>query len=298
LTDGLLAGVANAFRAGFNAVLPPDQTMQIELVGGADGVTAANQFEASAAPDGETALLVSGSAALAWQVGDPRAQFDVGHWLPIATAQVSGVLISGSQTGLRPGRLRLAVEVGASAALPAQLGLYLLGHGVQLVAAPDALRVLAHGDADAAFIVGSNVASRTIEAVMRGMVPLFSLGSLDNANQLQRDTFLPNIPTLPELLANASITPDPALLAAWRAVAAAARLDTALLLPWLTPANVVAWWRTACGDIAASGALPGDAAKGSVVWHTDPTGNFGLNAIITDTNTSLALHRWLANQPG
>ena len=47
-------------------------------IGSADGVTGANQFEARGAPDGQTVLLVPGQAAVAWMVGDPRAQFDVG----------------------------------------------------------------------------------------------------------------------------------------------------------------------------------------------------------------------------
>jgi hypothetical protein len=301
--DGPLAALARAFKSGLDEHLAPDQSVQIDHVGGADGVTAANQFEARVAPDGETALLVPGAAALAWLTGDPRAQFDIGHWLPITTSQVSGLVVVRDPSGLKPGHVRLGIEGSVAMALPAQLGLYLLGSLVdRLVSGSDALQTLANGDADVAFLRGSDVAARAQAALARNIVPLFALGSLDNGNQLQRDPFLPNVPVLPELIEQRAIRGDAALIGAWRSVAAAARLDVALLLPWLTPANVVAWWRASCSEIAASGfaatsAKPELGAAGNTVWHTDPTGNFGLNAIIADTTTSLALHRWLANQP-
>ncbi len=305
--DGRLAALARSFKSGFDSQLPPSQAVEIDQVGGADGVTAANQFEARIAPDGETSLLVSGAAALAWLVGDPRAQFDIGHWLPVTTGQVSGVVLVG-QTNMPPsGMLRLAIEDSPAFALPAQLGLYLLGSKVnKLVPSGDAIQSLAKGEADLAFLRGSDVAAR-LDAAVAGSAakatPLFGLGSLDDHSRLTPDVALPSIPTLPDLLMRQAMSVDPALLNAWRALAAASRLDTALLLPWLTPANVVAWWRAACSDMAASdmGPFTGQAARGVVggpQWHTDPTGNFGLNAIITDTTTSLALHRWLANQPG
>ncbi len=64
--------------------LPPGTQVHTEAVGGPDGVTGANQFEARTTPDGTTALLLPGSAALAWLVGDPRARFDAAHWMPAA----------------------------------------------------------------------------------------------------------------------------------------------------------------------------------------------------------------------
>ena len=110
------------------------------------------------------------------------------------------------------------------------------------------------------------------------------------------------MPTLPELLASRSGgTAAPALLTAWIATAAAARLEMALLLPWLTPAGTVAWWRGACGEIALPTQLhtsdPESAATGSRTLRTDPTANFGVSALVIDSATSLALHRWMIDQP-
>ena len=282
-------------------LVPPDRALQIRHIGGSDGVTAANQFEARIQPDGQTALLVPGAAAMAWLRGDPRAQFDVGHWLPVATALVSGVLIM-RNGGVPAGSLRLAVEGDATLALPALLGLDLVGETAgKLIVCEDALAELRLGHADAAFLRGDATGARLAMARAAGMQALFTLGNLDPANQLQRDPFLPDVPTLPELLFARPQSPPDALLAAWHAAAAASRLDMALLLPWLTPPGLVAWWRGVCGQIGMphqqDPARPELGATASRVWRTDPNGNFGLTAIVVDGATSLALHRWMTTQP-
>jgi hypothetical protein len=293
--DGALSAIARELKARLDTLLRPNQLLQIDLVGGQDGVTAANQFEANVAPDGETALMVSGAAALAWLQADQRAQFDIGHWLPLATAQVSGVVFS-TDSGLKHGPvLRLVVETTAASVLSAQLGLHILGRNVtSIVTSGDPIRALAEGRADLAFLVGQDTKHRAFEAIALGMKPVFTLGSLDTANQIIRDPNLPNLPTLLDVLADHQITADPALLAAWRCLSAASRLEVAVLLPWLTPADLVAWWRMAVQEIQLRNLL-GEAER--VVWHTDPTDNFGLTAMIADTQASLALHRWLASLP-
>ena len=40
-----------------------------------------------------TVLLAPGEAALAWMVGDPRAQFDVGHWVPVMAGTASAIVV-------------------------------------------------------------------------------------------------------------------------------------------------------------------------------------------------------------
>ena len=297
--DGPLAPYAAALVSGLNQQLPPTQPVHVRQSGGSDGVTAANQFEASALPDGRTVLLVSGAAAMAWLRGDPRAQFDVGHWLPVATALVSCLVLARSMPAAGD-RLRLAVEGDPTLALPAQLGLYLLGlEAVRLVPVEDAVAAVQRGDADLAYVRGPRTAARMAQA--RGLVPMFTFGSPDQNNNLLRDPFLPGVSTLPELLESHSGRLIPkALLIGWHATAAAARLEMALLLPWLTPPGSVAWWREACGDISMpqqqDAAHPELGAVGSRLWRNDPNANFGITPIVVDSTTSLALHRWMVDQ--
>ncbi len=79
---------------GLGRALPPGTAVRKDVVGGVDGVTAANQFEARTVPDGGTALLLPGSAAMAWLVGDPRARFDAGHWVPALAGVTPGLVVS------------------------------------------------------------------------------------------------------------------------------------------------------------------------------------------------------------
>jgi hypothetical protein len=300
--DGPLSPYARAIADGLDQRLPATQAVRIRPSGGADGVTAANQFEASELPDGHATLMVSGAAAMAWLRGDPRAQYDIGHWLPVLTSLVSGVVLAGPPSHLRNDTL-LAFEGDAGMVLPAVLGLDLIGvPRIRVVQVDDAAAALQRQEVDVAFLRGERTADRMEQATAAGGVPLFSLGDLDSANQLQRDPFLPHVPILPELLASRADRHIPsALLTAWNASAAAARLEMALLLPWLTPAGTVSWWRGACGDIALPSPLnaaePEHAATANRVLRTDPTANFGIAALAIDSATSLALHRWMIDQP-
>ena len=109
--------------------LPLTAPLRQDPVGGADGVTAANQFEARTTPDGATALLLPGSAALLWLVGDPRAKFDVAHWVPGLAGIGSGVIASRLPLGrLAAGTpVRFAASTPNGPELPGLLAIELLG---------------------------------------------------------------------------------------------------------------------------------------------------------------------------
>jgi hypothetical protein len=280
--NGPLAAWAQIVQTVIKRLQPGELPLQVSHVGGADGVTAANQFEARTAPDGRTALLISGQPAIAWLVGDPRAQFDAGHWLPIATGLSSGVVLRQSPVQPKSGRLRLAVS-----------GLSLLGMGAgEVTTMPDPAAALRQGLADVAFVHGPNAVEPARLAITHGASALFSLGSHDDDGNLVRDRQLPEVPTLPELMAALPPTPvSAALTTAWRATAAAAQVEFALLLPWLTPSGTVAWWRKAAAQIAQEIRAP----DGTLQICTDPTQGFGVSDISVDAATSLALRRWLAS---
>src|SRR6185437_5273353 len=110
-SDGALNHWADALQPALEQSLPADTSIRRLEVGGADGVTGANQFEVRGVPDGMTVMLVPGQAALAWMVGDPRAQFDVGHWVPVVAGTTPAIVV-GKQTVLRD---IAAVRIGAAA---------------------------------------------------------------------------------------------------------------------------------------------------------------------------------------
>ena len=248
-------------------------------VGGVDGVTGANQFEARVSPDGGTALLLPGSAAMAWLVGDPRAQFDAARWLPAWAGLASAVLVS--RVPLSPGStLRVGGARPAGPTLPALLALDMLG--ITVVSSPD-------NAADAVFHSGQG--ARVAAKAQRGMVPVLTLGTIDSAGSWLRDPAFPTVPTVLEAVSRHS-TPLP-MLAALRAASAAAMLDAALVLPQLSPANRVALWRRACAEAAATPDVLAEAAALGIHTATALATATLMASIAADVPTLLALRSWL-----
>jgi hypothetical protein len=277
--------------------LPPETLIRRITAGGADGVTGANQFDARGTPDGQTVLLVPGLAALAWLVGDPRAQFDAGHWVPVLAGFTPGVVVArGGPAAFGPGGApRLAAGAPAGPELPALLGIELLGAQIQPVfdlgdpaAADDALK---RGAVDAVFVGGHKVPERVAALAAVGGLPVFSLGARDAAGALVRDPLFPDLPNLVEMRAGLGGAPlSGPLFDAWCAAATASQLDFGLVLPPLTPAAMVALWRRAGAQVAVAADMQAAAAAKSVRPLGSPAATASLAA---DAPAQLALRRWL-----
>lgn len=298
---GTLDPWAGAIKSTVDHLMPATQMLRISHVGGIDGVTAANQFEARTAPDGGTVLLISGAPALAWLVGDPRAQFDAGRWLPVATGLCPGIVLRRGTRSPSDSTTQLAC-VSTDQSLAAKLGLSLLGIEVKrTIETANPVASLLSGETDFAFIRGANAAAQARAAMSSGALPVFGLGATDDQARLVRDPFFPDIQTLPEVLASRTPTVDQVtLLTSWRAAAAATQLEFALILPWLTPAGTVAWWRRIGGQLATAtsshepnGQDADEHPLSSLRVGADPSSAFGLAALATDTKSSLALRLWL-----
>jgi hypothetical protein len=287
---------AGVIEEAFARALPPETTLRQTLAGGADGVTAANQFETRVAPDGQTVLLLPGEAPLAWLTGDPRARFDVANWLPVMAGLTSGVLVSRvPASALRSGaRLRVATSAPAGPELAALLGLHLMGiEPVPAFGLHDAamsLQALRGRAVDAVFLLGPNVPSLLANAAAAGATPLFTLG-VPTQSGLHCDPLLPEVPTALELMTALRGTPPTGSLAeAWRSAAAATQIEFALVLPPLTPADLVAQWRRA-GTEASQALQP--SAPGVRLLDARAA-NTATAAIAADSTAMLALRRWLA----
>jgi hypothetical protein len=287
---------ADAIGAALYPVLPAGTTLHQILVGGADGVTAANQFEARVAPDGQTLLLLPGEAPLAWLTGDPRARFDAASWLPVMTGLTPGVLASRVRArALRAGsQMRVAVSVPAGPELAALLGLDLMGIApVPAFGLHDwtaALQALRGQVVDAVFVTGPNVPALLAEAASAGAAPLFTLG-VPVPDGVRRDPLLAEVPTVPELAgALRGGLPAGALAGAWRATAAATQIEFALVLPALTPAALVAQWRRA--GAAASQVLRPRTPGVRLLCR--PEANAATAAVGASAAAMLELRRWLA----
>jgi len=263
-------------------------------------VTAANQFEARIAPDGSTALLLPGSAAMAWLVGDPRARFDAAHWVPALAGVTPSLLASRVSAGriLGGAPLRLAAAGPAGPDLPAMLALDLLGANWQPVfGLSDAAAqiALAQGSVDAVCLHGRRVQDMSYALRAAGAPPVFTFGAVDEAGQPQRDPAFIDVPDAMELMPAGAPASDH-LRAAWRATIAAGQLEVALVLPQLTPAAMVALWRRACAQAVGSAPVQAQAVSLGVRALPVPAATASTAAVMTDAASLLALRHWLATR--
>ena len=301
----MVAGPADSATANWAALLDgplgkmlqPGGNLSVSAIGGRDGVTGANAFEALINPDGSTALLVPGTAAIAWLAGDPRVHFDAGRWIPALTSFGSAVLMRRPSAPLAT--LRVAASTPSGTELPALLGLSLLGYlpvPVFGLADPkDAHAALLNGRVDAVLLTGRSVPQRALNLWHQGIRPVFSLG-IDPPGA-PRDPALAQVPTLPDMY-GAMFGRQPAglLFDAWKATAAAVRLDAALVLQPLTPASLVAQWRRACAQAIVSPALADATQAAQLTPLSAPDCVAALSAIVADQNTLLTLRRWIASR--
>lgn len=292
-------GWARLLAPPLSAALPGNPTLRTTESGGVDGVTGANQFDARVSPDGATALLLPGSAPLAWLVGDPRVHFDVTRWVPVVAVLGSGVLVGRRDllAAAPRARLRIAASTPAGPELAALLALYLLGiETAPVFGLPQggpAENALARGRVDAVFLCGRDVPARA--QALRPAQPLFSTGTMDDLGAPVRDPQFPMVPTLEELCIRLRGRPPVgALYSAWRATAEAAQLDAGMVLPLLTPATIVALWRRAGAQAVSAPSLQTAGTQIAVRPVAAPAALVSIAAVATNSSALLELRRWLA----
>ena len=291
-SQGDTAAWADLIAPPLAQAFPPGIHLERENVGGADGVTGANQFEARTAPDGGTALLLPGAAATAWLVGDPRAKFNMTQWVTALAGTTPTVLASRLPLAdLTAGRIVRVAGDPAGAALPALLTLELMG------ALPQAVPLRpGYAGADAAVLHGRDVVAQISAAVQLGLKPVLTLRERDPANgPAGRDPDFPDLPFPAERITPGLRRP---LAAALGAVVAASRLDTVLALPPLTSSGMVALWRRACTQAAAAPATQTAAARLGIRAEAEAAAVASTAPLAVDAAALLDLRQWLAQRFG
>ncbi|MCQ4161046.1 hypothetical protein NON00_14060 [Roseomonas sp. GC11] len=225
---------ARDLAAGLVRGLPQAVALRPTVLGGPDGITAANRFATLEGGDGRTLLVMPGPAAHARLVGESRAQFEPEGWLPLCVSWQGAVLAGrGLPPGPRTGQpLRLALPGPEAPEAAALLALDLLGYPALPVfglSGQAAATAIAQGEADAMPVADPLPQSR---ARQMGLVPWMELDTPGRRDH-------------PELPAAGATPGRPAQIAAMQAGFAALRLRAALMLPGLTPADIVALWRRA-----------------------------------------------------
>jgi hypothetical protein len=300
-SGGLMAQWCRAIRPTLAQSLAPGLPVRQTNVGGPDGVTGANEFDARIMPDGRTVLLTPGDAAITWLVGDPRAKFDVTHWVPVMACVTPAIVVARASAFAVPGVIRVAATTPAGLQLPGLLGIEMLGQRAQLVRVYQDERSLREAFAqhaiDAVLLRGHHVPQHAGALAQVGAVPAFTLGAIDALGRLVRCAQFPEVPNLAEFYARRrGSMPGGPLFEAWRAAAIAAQLEFGMELLTVTPADMVALWRHA--GVEASRAL--DVAALARSFAVRPIG--GPEAMATSAALAVnaaaltSLRQWLAER--
>jgi hypothetical protein len=296
----------NACALALADCLPGSPSVMAQPIGGLDGVTGANRLDALVVPDGTTAAILPGAALIAWMTGDSRVHFDPTRWVPLMAGSNSGVLMVRAVNGAAPdlqalramAPLRLAADQPQSNDLAALLALARLGvatapvFGLRDVAAKTKAFVAA--EVDAVFISGEDVAADITPLTASGALPVFTLGSQMSGETIGSDPLFPGLPDATAF--GGAVTPF--LDAAYRAAAAAARLDFLVVLPKLSDPDAVSQWQQAATGAMATPALSSAASASSVTLQSAPVLAASLNALNLVTPDQPDLQAFLSKSYG
>jgi len=296
--DSAIAGWARLLLPSLTAGMAGGAALDLRYVGGEDGVTAANQFDARAMADGSQALLFPGCAALPWMAGDSRAQFDIGHFLPLLALSGMGVVMmrGGLSVPQRAHPVRLLCAAAPQACLTALMALDLLGvAAIPVTGSRDALQAVRAGIADAVFVHGSDVPGQVYALASAGLAPAFATGLQIPRAEPSSGHALHGVPHLLSLLSPAQRNGDPRVTA-WRGVAAASALVVVLALPRLSAAASVTTWRRACRASVANDAIGQEIDRRDLQLLTDQETASCMQLMRADAPAQLNFRRWLADR--
>ncbi|MGC9270899.1 hypothetical protein [Acidiphilium sp.] len=262
---------ARAVRQGLGHSLSPNRPIGLRSVGGQDGVTGANRLQTLVVPDGQTAAMLPSEAVIAFLTGDPRVHFQPGDWIPVMAGLNAAVLVV--RGGLRrladAAPIRLAAVSPESPDLAALLAFQRLGVATAPVfglrGASAVARAFAAGEADAVLLAGEEIPADAAPLMAEGGVAIATLGVVDDEGQVVADPLFPDLPTVHAIAIARGASPLPLPLdQAFRAVAAATRIDFMLVLPHLTTPSTVATWRQAAVGAIEFPALQAAAAASAI----------------------------------
>jgi hypothetical protein len=298
---------ATACALALGPGFPGSPILQVQPVGGLDGVTGANKFDALVVPDGSTAAMFPGATLIAWLIGDSRVHFDPTHWVPVMAGANSGVLVVRLGAGVTPsprtiqvgGSLKLAVDQPQSNDLAALLALQRMGVQTSPIfglRGTDAkTKAFLAGEADAVFLCGEGVPEDIAPLAANGGVPVFSLGRLNDDGTRGADPLFPTLPTAESFGGTRAGAP---YTAAYQAAAAAARLDFLVMLPHLTNPGAEALWQQAALTAIGTAVL-GSAADASSVHLLGSAGTQAeLSALSLSPTDQLGLQNFLQTRFG
>jgi hypothetical protein len=284
--DSDAAHWARLLQVPLGAGLLSPEGVQLRFVGGLDGVTGVNQFDARAMPDGKDAVLFPGTVLLADLAGDSRVEFNMTHFVPLLAGVTQGVaMLRGSLWAQRTAPVRLACQLGLDAAAAALLAFDLLGvPAVPVDVGADEAAAAAAGAVDAVFACGCDTSLHLQTLAQAGFAPAFSAGAPPLGMQA----------VAPDVLALLPAAQRTAPLAmAWPSLAAAGTTSMVLAVPRLAPDSAIERWRIACMDSVTNANIGAELAPRRMRLVCGPDAAGVLAALNLPADARGALQRWL-----
>jgi tripartite-type tricarboxylate transporter receptor subunit TctC len=200
------------FNAGFlQKYLPGRPNVIVSNQPGAGSLSAANQFAATAKPDGLTIFGTSSSTQFPYLLGETRAKYDYKKWNLVLAAPTGGVVYVSSRTGVRSlqdlGKSQLQYHYASqgltSGDLVPLLAFRLLGldvkHVVGFPGRNEARLAFERGETNIDYQTTSGFTRSVTPLIKNGAaVPLFSWGVLGADGRISRDPNFPDLPSVEE----------------------------------------------------------------------------------------------------
>jgi hypothetical protein len=160
------------------------------------------------------------------------------------------------------------------------------------------LRAFAASEVDAVFLCGEGVPEDVAPLVAAGGVPVFCLGNMGPGGAVGPDPLFPGLPDVISFGGHET----PFLDSAYRAAAAAARLDFVMVLPRLSDPGAVAQWRQGGSAAIAAPAMAAAARASAVTLVGAPEAAASLAALNLVAADQTSLQAYLVKsfgwQPG
>lgn len=235
--------------------LPGQPNFQVRNVPGGGTITASNEFDARAEPDGLTVMSASSSQVVNYVLGAPNVAYDLSQWRPfmvssqgiaIYAASSLGISVPEDMASLQDQRLVYGGSGPTAADLRLILSFDMLGWDTNNVWGTD------RGNARLAFERGEfNLSYDSTAAykrdaqplIDRGLaVPLFSFGVRNDDGSFARDPNFPDLPSFVEAyeMVNGEAPSGPAFDAWVANFGMAMALNKFFALPAGTPDDIVA----------------------------------------------------------
>ncbi len=290
----------NACALAMSPLFPGSPNILTQAVGGLDGVSGANQFDALVVPDGKTAAILPGAALIAYLTGDPRVHFDPTRWAPVLAGMNSGVLMlrgnpAPSLASLVAGPpLRIAADQPQSNDLAALLALARLGIGTAPVFGLRGTEVktsaFINGEVDAVFLCGEGVPEDMAPLTAAGAAPFFCLGAPGPDGSMGPDPLFPGLADAISL----GTARNHALDAACKAAITASVLDFLLVLPHLADPSAASQWVQAASNARTAEALAAAASASAISLQPAPALAACLATLALPPAAQASLHDYMA----